>query len=150
MSSKVKITIPINPIATASKPPKPWYSGYFHDVQPGDVTAGMKIAVAKNNDPIHNSGGKNTHAGPGVYDILEDEAVAKHGSMENAAKELMKKGMIVAVRRIGQSNIKSNHIHFADPQLADPKEVNRLASQSVGIYDGRSKSMAKRTKSSTG
>jgi len=91
----------------------------------GDKVAGMSILAGVSTHKIHFG----THDGPGVYDISEKEAKRKYGSMEKAADALAEQGFVVAVRYKGQKNIGSNHLHFADPQVADQKEVTRLQRQ---------------------
>ena len=93
--------------------------------KPGDTVANMRIVAAQSKTPIHYG----SHDGPGVLDITEREAVAKYGSMEKAAEALSNQGYVAMVRYKGQRGITNNHIHFADPAIADPKEVARLKKQ---------------------
>jgi len=94
----------------------------------GDKIGGMKIVAAQSKGSVHFG----SHDGPGVYDITEAEAKAKYGSMEKAAAKLSELGYVPRVRYKGQRNIYVNHIHLADPDKADDKEVNRLRSQKDG------------------
>lgn len=115
----------------AEKAPKSVSKGIItgRALRKGDVVGGMRIVSAQSSHPIHFG----THEKAGVYDITEKGArAAGFNDMDEAAKYLRDKGFVVAVRRTGQRNIKSNHLHFADPKL-NQSEAKRLLNQR-GVY----------------
>ena len=74
---------------------------------------GYPISAAQSDDPIHYG----THKHPGVYDIGGNTAKSIGKSLDEIAKDLAAKGYVAAVRRKGQRNIYSDHIHFSDPKV---------------------------------
>ena len=86
--------------------------------------AGYPIAAGQSNAPIHHG----SHEEPGVYDIGGNTIKARGETLEKAAAKLTSQGYFVAIRHKGEPGIESDHLHFADPNLA-PKESARLRQQ---------------------
>jgi hypothetical protein len=86
--------------------------------------AGYPIVAGQSNKPIHH----HSHDEPGVFDIGGRTIMGMGDTLDQAAMKLTKEGYLVAVRHKGESGIESDHLHFADPNLA-PKEAARLRKQ---------------------
>ncbi len=93
-------------------------------VPSGDIIGGYPVIGINSSAPQH----FDSHLGGGVYDITKRTAKKLGKSFAEIATDLAGQGFVVAVRTKGERDIFSNHIHFADPQLA-PKEATRLQKQ---------------------
>lgn len=94
------------------------------ELRAGDRLGPFIITAGRSDHPIHYG----THSAPGVYDIGGNQIKALGMTLDEAAKKVADMGYVVAVRRKGQTNIQSDHLHFTNPSLA-PNETKRISKQ---------------------
>lgn len=80
---------------------------------------GYKVVGIGSNTPIHYG----THSDGQTFDVTENEARRRGKSLEQVAKEFVAQGYVVAVRKVGQRGIESNHLHVTTPGSAEAKRI---------------------------